>query len=150
MVLACSRRYLKTSFFITWAPFCHPFRHLGRPNATREAKKRRSQDTQKMSTLNLPPKCEKEHPKGSNPDQIQTLFRSFWGSGNQPGPGWAPGPHFHRFWCPERQTAHEKHWKSRPQHAFVHAFFFLLSFLPVCFPSCFLCKLETNSAVNST
>ena len=39
---------------------------------------------------------------------------------------------------------------SRPQQTFVHAFFCLFSFLPVCFPSCFLCKLEPHSAVNYT
>ena len=49
-----------------------------------------------------------------------------------------PGTPFQSIFVKSHKKIHKENSKSRPQHAFVHALFFLLSFLSVCFPSCFL------------
>ena len=82
-----------------------------------------------MTTLNVVQKCEKEHPEGSNPDQIQTLFGSFLVSGCQPGPGWAPGPHFHRFGCPKTQKSQKNKQKLDSNMCIFMYFFYGESFL---------------------
>ena len=127
-------------------PFGTLFGALGAPMAPRSEKGtspktfkntplKRSQKVSEM-TPDVTPKIHSGH----------ELFETHLETWSRMGPGTTFSP----ILMPKSQNSHKKHLESRAPHTFVHVFLFAFSFLSACFPSCFLCKLAMNSAVNST